>query len=77
MKADLYTKCVLTVIAAALLWICFGDFSRPVSAQGPVRVVIDGVGSAVTIPVRLMGGTKYPSLKVDEDNPLAVAVIDK
>jgi hypothetical protein len=76
MKVDLYTKCILTVIACALLWLCFGDFNRPVSAQGPVRVVIDGVTPSMQpVPVRLIGGTKYNTLAVDEDNPVAVKVV--
>jgi len=33
MNADRYTKCVLTVIAACLLWICAMGAGRPVAAQ--------------------------------------------
>ena len=45
MKADLYTKVVLTVIAACLVWLSIGGPSlvTPVEAQGtPNRVVLSG-----------------------------------
>lgn len=78
MKADLYTKCVLTVIAATLLWMCVDSITKPVSAQGPVRVVIDGANPAmVPVSVRLIGGTRYNVLPVDADNPLAVTAVGR
>lgn len=78
MKTDLYTKCVLTVIAAALLWLGFGDVNRPVSAQSPVRVFVEGVNPAmIPVPVKLFGGANYGSLAVQGDNPLAVKVFDR
>jgi hypothetical protein len=44
MKADLYLKCVLTVIASCLLWLCVNGATPSVSAQGkpagPMRVII-------------------------------------
>ncbi len=75
MKLDLYTKSVLTVIAAALLWLCAENTVRPriVSAADVQKVVITGVeGSTTVIPVRLIGGANYDLLKVDSDNPLPV-----
>ncbi len=45
MKTDTYTKIILTVIAASLLWLCGQTIVRPnrVSAQGPVSVKIDSL----------------------------------
>jgi hypothetical protein len=37
MKIDWYTKTVLTVIAACLVWMCVRSAGEPVLAQGPVR----------------------------------------
>jgi hypothetical protein len=53
MKADAYTKAVLTVIAACLLWLCAMSTGRPLSAQqmtqlngsAPQPVVIVGWGT--------------------------------
>jgi hypothetical protein len=44
-RIDLYTKLVLTVIAACLLAQSVGPFLHPskVSAQGAARVIIDGI----------------------------------
>ena len=55
MKADLYTKTVLTVIALCLLWICVRDFVHPVAAQGGAqKVVIAGVeGGTPPIPIAI------------------------
>jgi hypothetical protein len=79
MKIDLYIKSVLTVIAAALLWLGFQNAfnPKPVSAQDRVRVVISGVDANVSssLPVQLVGGTKYKLLDVTKENPLPVSVI--
>ena len=42
---DRYTKSVLTVIAACLVWLCVKDFAavRPAIAQVPQRVTITGI----------------------------------
>jgi hypothetical protein len=83
MKPDLYTKIILTVIAAALLAICAENIVNPreAKAQGPVRVVISDIDLTARMrlvtggpPLRvaLVGGTKYPMLEVDETNPLPV-----
>ena len=60
MQIDLYTKSVLTVIAAALLWLGFQNTfnPKPVSAQDRVRVIIAGIDALVSneLPVKLVGG---------------------
>jgi hypothetical protein len=44
MRADNYTRVVLTVIALCLIYLCVRDTAPPVLAQGaPTRVVITGV----------------------------------
>jgi hypothetical protein len=52
---DGYTKAVLTVIAACLVWNIVGGSAlvRPVSAQsGPVHVIVDSIGAYVaTLPL--------------------------
>jgi hypothetical protein len=79
MKIDLYTKSVLTVIAAALLWLGVQNAfnPKPVSAQDRVKVIIAGIDALVSneLPVKLVGGTKYGTLSVNKDNPLPVSVI--
>jgi hypothetical protein len=79
MKTDGYTKTILTVIAASLLWLCVENTNRPkvVSAQGPVKVIIASVDSGAIVPVRIWGGTKYAHTEVGEDNPLPVSVVSK
>ncbi len=53
MRVDAYTKAVLTIIAACLLWMCIsGALLTPVGAQGqkePQEVML--VGSRVPVPV--------------------------
>lgn len=52
---DRYTKVVLTVIAACLVWNVLAGAAvvRPVSAQsGPVHVIVDAWGAYVaTLPI--------------------------
>jgi hypothetical protein len=47
---DRYTKCILTVIAASLVWLCFNEGGRLATAQmqtgGLQRVVIAGFATA-------------------------------
>ncbi len=58
---DRYTKAVLTVIAACLVWNVVHDMvgTRPASAQsgGPLHVIVDSVGQFAfqytTVPVRM------------------------
>jgi hypothetical protein len=78
MKLDLYAKSILTLIAAALLWLCFDSVLHPraAAAQGPVKVIITGVDRETTVlPVKIIGGTKFGLLRVDEANPLAVTIV--
>src|SRR5262249_9126578 len=76
MKADLYTKTVLTVITLCLLWMCARDFVHPVAAQsGAQRVVIAGIevvhpGTPIgSLPISIsnLGGGKLPvSVSIDK-----------
>jgi hypothetical protein len=79
MKIDLYTKFVLTVIAAALVLLSAEHYFYPGTAfaQAPQKVIIAGVVDKETmvLPVKIMGGTKYNLLQIDEENPLPVAVV--
>src|SRR5438270_4719502 len=63
MSKDRYTKTILTIIAASLLWISVllmssHDFIRPASAQvtagKPIPVVMVGVASNSIVPVNLV-----------------------
>ncbi len=65
MKVDLYTKCVLTVIAACLVILVFEN-PQPVRAQDPnagLRVVISGFDPTNLpggIPVNIKGNAAIP-----------------
>jgi hypothetical protein len=77
MKPDLYTKSVLTVIAASLLWICLQNAVSPraVSAQEPAQVILAGLSKDMlaqgrpTLAVQLEG--------INIMNPLPVRVVTK
>ena len=77
MRIDLYTKTMLTVIAACLVALCFRTFVDPpkVSAQqDALRVVIAGVdpsGLAGGVPVNLVAGS------LSGRNPLPVNVMNQ
>ena len=79
MKIDLYTKCVLTIIAAALVWLSAENYFHPATAlaQTPQKVIIAGVVDKETmvLPVKIMGGAKFNLLQIDEENPLPVAIV--
>ncbi len=69
MKVDLYTKCILTVIAIALVVLAIEHAGQPVSAQAPASatpVVITGID--------LARGT--PALPVDVARPVPVVLTD-
>lgn len=51
MNVDRYTKCVLTVIAACLLWMCVMGSGAPLAAQGGARLFTN----ANVQPVVLVG----------------------
>jgi len=84
MKTDLYVKTILTVIAVALIAICFENFFNPRGARaqaGPINVVVSDIDLTALVKlatvggpihVTLIGGTKYSNLQVDENNPLPV-----
>jgi|Tabmets5t2r1_1033131.scaffolds.fasta_scaffold257401_1 hypothetical protein len=44
MRIDLYTRMMLTIIAACLVWLSFGvpSLATPMQAQGVTHVVISG-----------------------------------
>lgn len=64
MNTDRYTKCVLTVIAGCLLWICAMGAARPVAAQ-PSAIDIAYFKGAVQ-PVVIVGtGTMDRTGKVE------------
>lgn len=77
MRIDLYTKSVLTVIAACLLWLCTGAFGVQAQQKGPALasgtpqpVVVVGWGTMdddgrITIARREAGG-------IDPDLPVRV-----
>jgi hypothetical protein len=77
MKADGYTKVVLTIIAACLVWLCIrGTTITPVSAQSPQEVVLVGVRGARTIlAVRPTGDWYETALPVEAPRPLAARIV--
>lgn len=68
MKTDKYTKTMLTIIAACLLWISVSltssqDLVRPASAQQvprPAPVYLVGINPNLTLPVNLASPTTVP-----------------
>ena len=77
MITDAYTKAILTIIAACLVWMCLNSITPVTQAQAklpePTPVVLVDVKGApiTTVPVRLTN----QSVSVDVTNPsLAVAV---
>jgi hypothetical protein len=79
-KPDLYTKTVLTIIAAALLWVGFTLNTKPVHAAGATPVVITGitlpnVGGVLPVGITAVGWENYPSGGGNwRQGPLAVSV---
>ena len=86
MNADIYTKGLLTVIAASLVWLCVNGLTPAAQAQAakpePTRVVlVDANGTPVRmLPVMVANqslnvAVTNPQLAVAVSNPaLAVAV---
>ena len=65
MKSDAYTKAVLTIIAASLVWLCAMNTGRPLSAQQTV-----GFGGVTPQPVFIVGwGT------IDEKGMASVTMV--
>jgi hypothetical protein len=55
MKTDRYTKLCLTVIAAALVWLCIRDAAPVVQARtGQEQVAITGVDSRSPLAVKIV-----------------------
>jgi|tagenome__1003787_1003787.scaffolds.fasta_scaffold20711944_2 hypothetical protein len=88
MNADRYTKAVLTVIAGALLYICFMISGLPLSAQGlvapqilqnvkPQPVVIVGWGSVRADGQIFLNTVKDENGTVHTDMMLPVKVMQK
>ena len=68
MRANLFLKIILTIIAIELAWIGLKDLALPVSAQpGPAQVVI--VGSLQPLKIEA-----DKPLKIEADQPLKVDV---
>jgi hypothetical protein len=68
MKTDFYTRAVLTVIAACLLWICVGVFTPAASAQTDIQKVM-------LVDARGMPLSGTAGLRVNlGDQPLAVSL---
>jgi hypothetical protein len=89
-KIDLYTKCVLTVIAVCLLWITVRPLLLPpaVAATGPIPVYIDGISALARldvnidqpvqvsdpVSVHIDGISSLASLEVEIREPLQVEI---
>ena len=66
MRPDAYTKAVLTVIAACLVWLCAMSAGRPLSAQQPMQL------SGTTVqPVVVVGWGSF-----DEHGRASVTMIE-
>ena len=66
MRPDAYTKAVLTVIAACLVWLCAMSAGRPLSAQQPMQL-----GTTTVQPVVVVGWGTF-----DEHGRTSVSMID-
>ena len=66
MKPDAYTKAVLTVIAACLVWLCAMSTGRPLSAQQPMQL-----GGTTVQPVVVVGWGTF-----DEHGRTSVTMVD-
>jgi len=66
MRPDAYTKAVLTVIAACLVWLCAMSTGRPLSAQQPMQL-----GGTTVQPVVLVGWGTF-----DEHGRASVTMIE-
>jgi hypothetical protein len=78
---DLYTKAILTLIAACLVWLCVqGQTSQAVHAQDVQRVVIAGIDRfkpTATLPVQVVGEVEIGNSAINvnlEGQPIEVKV---
>jgi hypothetical protein len=83
-KLDIYTKAVLTLIAAALICLCVQNavFPRVVAAQTPQtaqRVILDGVSQTMPlldVHIRSVGGDPVVgALPIRAPAPVAVRIV--
>jgi hypothetical protein len=83
-KLDLYTKSILTLIAAALICLCVQNALSPgvVAAQTPQpaqRVILDGVSQSMPlldVHIRSVGGDPVVGpLPVRAPSPVAVRIV--
>lgn len=89
MTIDRYTKAVLTVIAACLLWLCVNDAAPRVAAQATYRLPAGNVQAVVIVGTGMMDSTgavtmnlvrrgnltvSDPTIPVTAANPLPVSL---
>jgi hypothetical protein len=83
-KLDIYTKSILTLIAAALICLCVQNaiFPRVVAAQAPQtaqRVILDGVSQTMPlldVHIRSVGGDPVVgALPIRAPAPVAVRIV--
>ena len=80
-KLDLYTKSILTLIAAALICLCVQNALSPrvVAAQTAQKVILDGVSQLMPlldVHIRSVGGDPVVgALPVRAPNPVAVRIV--
>src|SRR5512142_2705534 len=77
MRVDRYTRVILTIIAACLVWMCVGGiFSTQVVAHAPQEVVIVGVrGERTVLAVRPAQDWYEAALPVEAPRPLGTRVM--
>ena len=83
-KLDIYTKSILTLIAAAIICLCVQNavFPRVVAAQTPQtaqRVILDGVSQSMPlldVNIRSVGGDPVVgALPIRAPAPVAVRIV--
>ncbi len=79
MRIDTYTKVVLTIIAACLVWICVSRLGTPLSAQGqaPQEVVLVGIRAerGMSLAVRPTDDWYRNPLPVDVTRTIGVRLL--
>jgi len=81
MKPNLYTQCILTVIAACLVWLCVQGFIKPATARAdsPVAVVIKDVDVGCclgNLPVEIKDSETLP-VEIKDSETLPVQIKDQ
>ena len=85
MKTDMYTKAMLTIIAACLVWICISGAAPPVRAQGtppapqPVMLVdARGIPLITAEGLRVnVGGQDMPVFVRNEVVPVLLRSVER